>query len=153
MSRGTRRLDRETGRLDRVRESGSGDWRAWPDGIAWRLVPAIVWMAVIFALSARHTIPQPPGFTPDATAIVGHLGAYAVLAATFWWALGLARVSVRARLGLAFGLAILYGLTDEFHQSFVPGRHPDVFDLLVDAIGAALALGAIRWWLERREMR
>ena len=32
-----------------------------------------------------------------------------------------------------------YGATDEWHQSFVPGRDADVRDLVADAVGAALA--------------
>ena len=45
------------------------------------------------------------------------------------------------RLWLAWLLAVLYALTDEFHQSFVPGRHPSLFDaLFFDAFGAWIAL-------------
>ncbi|MBF0437738.1 MAG: VanZ family protein [Magnetococcales bacterium] len=35
---------------------------------------------------------------------------------------------------------VIYGLCDEWHQLFVPGRYADVADLLADAIGAALAI-------------
>ena len=40
----------------------------------------------------------------------------------------------------ALVLAVLYGATDEFHQSFVPGRDMSVSDLMVDLIGASAAL-------------
>jgi VanZ family protein len=57
------------------------------------------------------------------------------------------------RAATAFAVAILYGLSDEWHQSFVPGRTPDVWDLVVDAIGAltgiGIAIGVARH-LERR---
>jgi VanZ family protein len=44
---------------------------------------------------------------------------------------------------LAIVLAIAYGVSDEFHQRFVPGRSSDVYDVLADAEGAAAAaLGA-----------
>jgi VanZ family protein len=36
-------------------------------------------------------------------------------------------------------ICVLYGLTDEWHQSYVPMRSPDPLDLLHDAIGAASA--------------
>ncbi|MGB4803189.1 MAG: VanZ family protein [Anaerolineae bacterium] len=39
-------------------------------------------------------------------------------------------------------------MSDEFHQSFVPNRHPDLFDVATDMVGAALAL-----WLWRRRLR
>ena len=54
----------------------------------------------------------------------------------------------RGALFLAVALASLYGATDEFHQSLVPGRDADVVDWVADtlgaAIGAALATAAIR---------
>jgi VanZ family protein len=37
--------------------------------------------------------------------------------------------------------ATLYGITDEMHQMFTPGRHPDVRDLVADTLGAAAAVG------------
>jgi VanZ family protein len=36
--------------------------------------------------------------------------------------------------------AALYSLTDEFHQSFVPGRHASLLDCGLDTLGAALAM-------------
>lgn len=103
-----------------------------------RLVPAVAWMALIFAFSHRPDLPD-VGTLPDAlTAVLGHLVAYAVLAGLVWWAVpGLAG---RRRLVVAFAVAVLYGVTDEWHQSFVPGRTPDVLDLVTDAAGAAAGL-------------
>ncbi|MCB0198479.1 MAG: VanZ family protein, partial [Anaerolineae bacterium] len=43
-----------------------------------------------------------------------------------------------------FGTA-LFAVVDELHQVFVPGRTPDVRDLLVDLAGILLALAVIRW--------
>ena len=40
----------------------------------------------------------------------------------------------------AWALAVIYSATDEFHQSFVPGRHAVVTDVMIDAAGAALML-------------
>ena len=45
---------------------------------------------------------------------------------------------------LALVLATLYGVTDEFHQMFVPGRTADRYDVLADGIGATLGV-AIGW--------
>lgn len=116
---------------------------------AHRFIPAVTWMGLIFLLSARETVPKPPGFDASLTSILGHFGVYAVLAALTWWALGGFAVTSRQRVAFAFGLALLYGISDEWHQSFVPGRQPDVFDVLVDAIGAAAGI-AIAAWVARK---
>ena len=44
-----------------------------------------------------------------------------------------------ARLAAIAG-AILYGISDEFHQSFVPGRDASLFDVGVDMVGAVVAV-------------
>jgi len=99
------------------------------------------WMAMIFFLSAQPDFPHPDSGWLDLLASSGaHLFLYAVLALLLNWALG---NGVRG-VALAFGLALLYGVSDEFHQSFVPGRVPDVLDLVSDGLGTALALAA--WW-------
>jgi len=67
-----------------------------------------------------------------------------VLAGLLWWALNGSGVSRPALW--AFLIALLYALSDEYHQSFVPGRHPDPLDIVTDLAGAAAAL----LWLSRR---
>jgi len=46
----------------------------------------------------------------------------------------------------AFGLSILYAVTDEFHQSFVPSRQGQWTDVLIDAAGAGLGLFLLWKW-------
>jgi len=59
---------------------------------------------------------------------------------------GLARrVSGRAA-GLAIAIAVSYGLTDEVHQMFVPGRSAEVADLIADAAGACAGTAACWAW-------
>jgi VanZ family protein len=55
----------------------------------------------------------------------------------------LARALGRAGLALAFGA--LYALSDEIHQSFVPGRYASPLDVLVDSAG--VAVGVLCWLL------
>lgn len=43
----------------------------------------------------------------------------------------------------ALAIAVLYGVSDEWHQSFVPGRDTSFGDLLADTIGAAVAILAV----------
>ncbi|MCA9424620.1 MAG: VanZ family protein, partial [Candidatus Omnitrophica bacterium] len=39
---------------------------------------------------------------------------------------------------IAIALSALYGISDEFHQSFVPERTSDIFDWFADLVGASL---------------
>ena len=43
-------------------------------------------------------------------------------------------------------LAVGYGVTDEWHQSFVPGRTPELRDLLADAVGSTFGAGVVWLW-------
>jgi VanZ family protein len=81
------------------------------------------------------------GFLPEGSDKVIHAGAYAVLAALATLATGNPVVGA--------SLAVLYGVTDEVHQSFVPGRFPSVGDLVADAIGAALGSGLVAYLVLR----
>lgn len=105
-----------------------------------RILAAAAWMGFIFLVSARSALPQPPGLGRELTAMPGHFSVYFVLAIILWWVLGGFGLEGRRRSLLAFGLAVAYGVTDEWHQSFVPGRTPDVLDVIVDALGAAAGL-------------
>ena len=75
---------------------------------------------------------------------------YAALGAALARALagGVARVDRGAALA-AWGLATVYGASDELHQSLVPGREMSGFDLAADATGA-LAAVTVLLWLSRR---
>jgi VanZ family protein len=61
--------------------------------------------------------------------------------------------SINHRLKLIFLLSVLlaglYGISDEFHQSFVPYRDADVMDALADFLGSAFGAGAFLFLKER----
>jgi VanZ family protein len=97
-------------------------------------------MGLIFVLSSRQKLPQPHGISPDLQAIAGHFTVYAVLAFLIFLALGDRGWGDGKRAIIAFVITVLYGVSDEFHQSFVPNRVPDVFDVAVDAAGALVGL-------------
>ncbi len=116
---------------------------------AWALVslwaPVVIYMAAIFAGSSSSEGPDLPIRVWDKA---GHAAAYAGLCLLIVRALAggwTQPVSVRI-VCMAAVLAIAYGLTDEFHQSFVPRRSPDAFDLLADAAGASCAAGGWLLW-------
>lgn len=114
--------------------------------LVWYWLPPLAWMGVIFFLSAQPDLPGPPGSVLDTLLKkTGHFVVYATLTILWYRALSRGGLADRTALGLAFAIAVLYGLSDEYHQSFVPGRHPSLSDALIDAMGAATAIGVIRW--------
>ena len=46
---------------------------------------------------------------------------------------------------LVICLTLAYGISDEWHQSFTPGREVSLLDITFDGIGAVLGLAAGRW--------
>ena len=109
-----------------------------------RYIPMIAVMGIIFFLS------QQPGTTfklpmPLGADKLAHAALYAILAATAIFALLPARPQKKIPAGLLVVLfCLLYGISDEFHQSFVPGREPSGGDILADTAGAAVAVAV---WL------
>jgi VanZ family protein len=111
--------------------------------IRWGAVFA--WMTFIFYLSAQPSLPRLSDRLGAFQSFAGHILEYAVLALLLRWSLAGNTVVEQGNgsghvTRWAFVLAAAYGITDEVHQHFVPGRHMDPFDLLTDAAGAAFAL-------------
>jgi VanZ family protein len=103
-----------------------------------RWLPAIGWMALIFWLSAQPDLPEPPNALLNLVLRKGaHFTAYAVLALCYLYALGDGRPWHR---WLALLLAILYAMSDEYHQSWTPKRQPALTDVVIDSAGACTAL-------------
>jgi VanZ family protein len=94
-------------------------------------------MVTIFLFSAGSAVQMPELLLETVVNKGGHMIGYGMLALAFWRMFEFKG----DRFWLAWLLAVLYALTDEYHQSFVPGRHPSLFDALVfDALGALIAL-------------
>jgi VanZ family protein len=105
-------------------------------------IPAPLLVVVIWILSAQSTLPVPKG-------ILGfdkfqHLLAYLALAVSV--ALWFSPEQRRRRRLRSFLLIVLissfYGIIDEIHQFFVPGRNCNVWDWIADALGAVLGAAA-----------
>ena len=114
-----------------------------------RWLPALVVMATIFGFSS---IPSSimPNFGPTDLFVKkgGHMLGYGLLALAYWFGLRFEKRS----WWLALLLAVLYALSDEFHQSFVLGRHPSLVDaLVIDGSGASIALALVYWRRGKRD--
>ena len=100
------------------------------------------YMGLIFYLSSLPTIEQIPAIPHIDKAL--HLGAYGFMAALWVESLLRSGVNNSKKLVLtALFICSLYGISDEFHQSFVPGREVSVFDWIADTVGGGL--GAWFW--------
>ena len=110
--------------------------------IALRWAPALLMMALIFLASSTPASQLPYfGALDFLVKKGGHAIGYALLGMAYFFALP-ARLSVPYRAVTALLMAVLFSLSDEFHQSFVEGRTSTLRDVLIDAGGAMLALFA-----------
>jgi VanZ family protein len=141
--------------LGRATRKGFEFLRTW--------LPSMVIMAAIFRLSSQSSFGGPGWISRLAGELIAsqatlraitpllalldrygswlaHFGFYAVLALTLLYAVRRQWPALPHATYMAFGLTVLYGLSDEFHQHFVPGRSADWRDIATDAAGAAVAL-------------
>ena len=105
-------------------------------------LPPLVYMAVIFAVSAQ------PNPLPEVTARVSdkvlHLVEYSGLAALLVRALTREGWGWRDAMLAAMVMTSLYGASDEYHQAFVPNRNPAVSDWVADSLGALVGASVFR---------
>jgi hypothetical protein len=106
-----------------------------------RWAPVGAWMCVIFAGSSLSGSSIPGGYSYQ-----GHFAEYAVLGALVMAALRLRPRRLTWML-VAVGACSVYGITDEVHQAFVPGRTPDVLDWAMDTVGAIAGVAGVALWL------
>lgn len=119
--------------------------------------PLLLWMLVIFFFSSLPGSEYP--FDPTLSYYLerkgAHVAEYAILmflAARFAFAL-LPRLSFRRILLLAGTFSILYGVSDEWHQSFVPYRGAKLSDVAIDGLGILLMAGVLSfvWYVYERK--
>ena len=120
--------------------------------LAW--LPPVLWAGFIFFVSAqpKETFVK-LGLSGLLLSIGGHLVVYFVLMSLLVLALRLGSDAPQKwAYALSFLLVALYGLSDEYHQSFVPGRTATIVDWIVDLIGAGIAWIVLLRWEKRRKI-
>lgn len=104
---------------------------------AW--APVVAWALVIFALSSipGTSIPDVGFSFADK---VAHICVYGVLGVLFFraWRRQAPALNDTVALLVSALCTLTYGISDEFHQLFVPNRSADIFDLVADLIGGVL---------------
>ena len=108
------------------------------------LLLAFAWMALLFYLSHQPSLDAPMLFPGQDK--VFHAAVYGVL--------GLLLLTAQPRktqgyswrqVGISTLIASLYGLSDEIHQYFVPGRSTEVLDWVADSLGALIGAFLLAW--------
>ncbi len=111
-----------------------------------RIVIVLIWMGIIFYLSS---IPSLRSSLPSIFDLIArklaHIFVYFVLTGLVWYALEPTPMWKGTRLRTAFIIAFLYAISDEYHQTFVPGRSGSPVDVLIDSIGMSVALVWLRF--------
>jgi VanZ like protein len=113
----------------------------------------LLFMGVLYWLSTLPGTPLPGDpaiyglfyWVPSSVQNALHVPAYAVLSWAYWWALGAWLRVPSARAISAFAIASAYGVFDEWHQSFVPGRHASLTDVTLNVTGAVLGIWLAAW--------
>jgi VanZ family protein len=106
------------------------------------LIP-LAWMGSIYFFSAQPNLGTDLGVIDLIGRKIAHMVSFGGLAWLWFWALrGWAPRPMLAGAAIAF----VYAVSDEWHQSFVEGRHGTVVDVGIDSVGIAVAA-----WVARRQ--
>jgi VanZ family protein len=106
-------------------------------------LPVVLWAALIFAFSSVPDLGTGLGGWDLVLRKIAHAAEYAVLGALLARALG--------RPGVAVLAGVLYAVSDEVHQVFVPGRLGSPIDVAIDAVG--VVAGVLLWERAARTRR
>jgi len=108
-------------------------------------LPLLLWMGLIFWFSSRSVLLT---IENDASEKLfyksAHVLVYGGLGWLWWRAISPHRRASWSTILAAVGLSALYGISDEIHQLYVPGRHGQVADVLFDTSGALAMMLVIR---------
>ncbi len=117
---------------------------------SWRWLPLLLGMGVIFFASHQPAVELPNfGLWDVFFKKTGHFLGYA----------GLALLALRAVWDwqrpylAAFIIVFLFSASDEFHQTFIPGRNGTPVDVFIDMCGALSCLGLCYWRWEKVETK
>ena len=99
-----------------------------------RFAPPLLVMGLIFLLSAQPDLSSGLGTWDTVLRKGAHMAEYGLLWFLWWRALG------SGHPGPAIAITLLYAASDEYHQSFVDGRHGTPWDVAIDAVGVGVGL-------------
>lgn len=105
-------------------------------------LPSVLWATLIFTFSSQTTL---PGFEESAYDFIlkktAHIAVYLILYLLVFRSVTLTsdEKNKKLLLWLPVTICLLYAITDEFHQSLVPGRYSTIRDIGYDMLGVSIA--------------
>jgi len=112
--------------------------------------PVFIYCGIIFGVSAIPSVEMPPAI-PHLDKFV-HAVEYALLAGLL--ARAVINTNKQAWFPLVWAIAVFfaafYGITDEFHQSFVAGRSSDLDDWMADTAGGMIGAAIYLWKMKHK---
>ncbi len=82
-----------------------------------------------------------------------HFGGYAPLGIFFFRTFSSLPMAISTRRAMVIGMiaSVLYGISDEIHQHYVPSRNADVFDGVADGLGSIFGIFLYEYgWVKRK---
>ncbi len=98
-----------------------------------RFAPPLALMGLIFFLSAQPDLNSGLGSWDTVLRKLAHMTEYGLLW-FLWW-----RAFDYRHAGPAIAMTLLWAASDEYHQTFIEGRHGSPWDVAIDAVGVGLA--------------
>jgi VanZ family protein len=110
-------------------------------------LPALIWMSLIFFFSSQPTV---QASTIDVRDFfikkLAHVVEYFILAILIDYSLRhTTHFSRTKRLIFTLLFVVVYASSDEFHQSFTPGREPHIRDVIIDILGGSIGFFSYRY--------
>ncbi len=102
-------------------------------------LPLFIYAAFIFYLSSLPGTTYPHLFLSADK--VFHFGEYCILGYLLAKALGQYQLKGKVLFVIAVSVCSVYGISDEFHQFFVPNRCSSGVDIIADVMGSSLGIG------------
>jgi len=107
--------------------------------IIYKYLPLLLWCVVIFLLSNQDQPDVGPTYWTNFVAKkLAHIVEYGILGLLSYRAFGKSKIK-------ALIFVLLYAISDEIHQSLVPGREPSIRDILIDLFGGFVGLWIIKF--------
>lgn len=119
-------------------------------------MPVVFWAIFIFTFSSVTTPMISPEHWQDfLIKKLAHVFEYSIFSLLLFRAFKGSGMTSKTALIYSLVTCIFYGITDEVHQTFTPGREPTMRDALIDSLSALVALLAIRdlFWRAPKNIR